>query len=60
MTKVSKSRRSKHQIMANGGQWSPVVVVQEGEKKLDWVGLCTTTVEDAFKLYSKGLAVTTA
>lgn len=54
-----RSRYSKHSIMANGG-FGPVITIQEGVKRLDVKALSTMTIEQAFKLYKKGLAVTTA
>lgn len=54
-----RSRYSKHSIMANGG-FGPVAIVQEGVKRLDKKALGIMTIEQAFKSYKKGLAVTTA
>lgn len=54
-----RSRYYRHSIMNNTG-FGPVKIVQEGEKKLDSIGLKNITIEEAFKLYKKGLAVTTA
>ena len=45
--------------MANGG-FGPVKVVQQGEKRLDTIGLFTMTVQEAMKSCEKGLAITTA
>lgn len=54
-----KSRYYKHSIMANNG-FGPVKIVQEGEKRLNNKALNSMTIEEAFKLYKKGLAVTSA
>jgi len=52
----NKKARAKHQIMANSG-FGEVRIIQEGERKLDTIGLYCTTVEEAMRLYNKsGLA----
>lgn len=54
-----RSRYYKHSIMNNTG-FGPVKIIQEGEKRLSITGLKVMTIEQAFKLYKQGVAVTTA
>ena len=60
MTKVSRSRKSKHSIMANGGKFGPVVIVQQGVKKLSLKEQSSMTIEQAMKAYELGLDITVA
>lgn len=54
-----RSRYYRHSIMNNTG-FGPVKIVQEGEKRLDSIGLKNMTIAEALKSYKKGLAITTA
>lgn len=54
-----RSRYYRHSIMNNTG-FGPVKIVQEGEKRLDSIGLNNMTIAEALKSYKKGLAITTA
>lgn len=59
MAKVCRSRKYTHSIMSNPG-FGPVIIVQQGEKRLSLVEQYTMTVEEAMKSCEKGLAVTSA
>ena len=52
----NRKSRARHQVMNNSG-FGKIKIIQEGERKLDPIGLYCTTVEEAMKLYRKtGLA----
>lgn len=55
--KVARSRKYKHQIMANQG-FGEVKIIAVGEKRLSRKQLATMTISEAMKLHNKGLAVT--
>lgn len=59
MIKVIRGKRSTHSIMSNSG-FGPVVIIQEGVKKMTMEQLRNITVADAIKSYENGLAITTA
>ena len=58
--KVAKSRRHKHSIMANGGQWSEVKIIRKGEKRLSIMEQYQMTIEEAMRSWSEaGVPITT-
>ena len=59
MVKVVRGKRSTHSIMSNSG-FGPVVIVQEGVRRMTMEQLKNMTVADAIKSYENGLAITTA
>ena len=50
--KIVKSRKSTASVMANGGKWSPVKIIQPGEKRLCILEQAQMTVSEAMELWT--------
>lgn len=57
--RIVKSRKSTVSVMANGGEWSAVKIIQPGEKRLCILEQSQMTIAEAMELWiTQGIPVT--